>query len=1058
MGTLDTTTKEQMAARALTLRDRLDTPRESTRADTTRMSDEWIDEWRQQVSDDSTAFFRRLDIADISIGECRRRIERDEWPEGEPLPNWVERIEDVVSYARANALERIQFDTDDENTVPFFHVVTVFVEYASDELSDTLTAPLSEPAIEAAEHWLLERLQSLFAHSLFIEFKTFLATRDRDLALSDDPSIPTSPHRYYTEFVADFFDEGLTTFVAEYAVLSKLLVTIIDQWVETTAEFASRLAADRPLLRELFNSGEKLGQIEVVTFHGDRHGGGRRVAEVTFESGTKVAYKPRNIEAEDAFYGFLSWVNENTELPAVRPLRCLCRDEYGWMEWVESVPCDSADDVSTYYRRAGVLLCLLYALNFTDGHLENVIAAGAHPVLIDLETLAQPDLPVERRPTDGNVSEIIRNSVLRTGFLPMTLPESDLEDTGGLGEERAKQTNAQIPEFEQVNTDAMDLQYRETGTIEGNSLPYVDGDRKRPAAYRDDIAEGFAAAYRFVLENRDDLLATDGPLRRFENVTYRYLYRATYSYRSRLVHLSTPSNLRTGLGFGCKAEALAKPFAVGSLDKDMWAVYEAERTAMWRLDVPRFTIESDSTHLFHDEAIAARNVFASSPMAQIRDRIERFTEADLREQLDYLHMAYRPESLYYPDAEVASIKETETNIDVEAVASKHPSDLLDRIHENASLTQNDELTWYLREKFEGGGFHLHQIAKNLYNGRFGVALLCGALTAVSGDKIYRDFADEVVAPITTELDESNPLPNMEIGGGTGVGSLIYGFSKLDEFLETDRYMPYARECASLLDRERIESDGQLDVLRGSAGAILGLLALYHRTGDEAVLNKAVNAGEHLLSSRVERDGYRAWRTTTHDRFLTGFSHGISGIAYALTKLGEASGEHRFRDAAVESLQFEREQFVSERGNWPNLHPDSRGSFDSSWCAGRAGGGLARLGMYECDGRDELERKVRHAIRADDPAISGSDHLCCGNFGRVAFLLRAGRTLNEPRYVDRARRLAGVAIERAERNGRFAVAWQTARWHNPSFFLGESGIGYVLLRLAHPELPSVVLWE
>lgn len=1058
METLDTTAKEQMAIRALSLGDRLDTPRGPAHADPTQTSDEWIDEWREQVSDDSTGFFRRLDIDDVSIEECRRRVGRDEWPAGEPLPDWVERVEEVVSYARANAPERIRFDIDDQNDVPFFHVLTVFVEYASGELPDVVTTRLSEPAIEAAERWLRERLQSLFAHSLFIEFKTFLAARDRELALADDPSLSSSPHRYYTEFVVDFFGEGLTSFVVEYAVLAKLLVTIIDQWVEAIDEFASRLTADRPRLREAFNSGEKLGRVESLTFRGDRHQGGKRVAEVTFESGTKVAYKPRNIEAEDAFYDFLSWVNENTELPAVRPLQCLCQDEYGWMEWVKSTSCDSVDDVSAYYRRAGVLLCLLYALNFTDGHLENVVAVGAHPVLIDLETLAQPDLPAERRPTDGNVTEIIRDSVLRTGFLPMTLPDADLEDTGGLGEERAKQTNAQIPEFERVNTDAMDLRYRETGTIEGESLPHVDGDRKRPEAYRDDIVDGFEATYQFVLENRSDLIATDGPLRRFDNVTYRYLYRSTYSYRSRLVHLSTPSNLRTGLGFGCKAEALAKPFAAGTLDEDMWNVYEAERTAMWRLDVPRFTVEPDSTHIFHDGAVAARNVLASSPLAQIRDRIERFTGADLREQLDYVRMAYQPESLYHPDAEIAAIEEAGTDIDIEALASKHPGKILDRVHENASLTRDGELTWYLREKFEGGGFHLHRITENLYNGRFGVALLCGALTAVSGDELYRDFADEVVAPITAELDGANPFPDVEIGGGTGVGSLIYGFSKLDELLDTERYTPYAYECASLLDRERIESDEWFDVLRGSAGAILGLLALYDRTGDETVLKRAVNAGEHLLSSRVERDGYRTWQTTTHDRCLTGFSHGVAGIAYALTKLGDASGEHRFRDAAVESLQFEREQFVPERGNWPDLHPDSRASFDSSWCAGRAGGGLARLGMYECDGRDELERRVRHAVQSDGRKISGSDHLCCGNFGRVAFLLRAGRTLDEPRYVDRARRLASGAIERAERNGRFAVAWQTARWHNPSFFLGESGIGYVLLRLAHPELPSVVLWE
>lgn len=32
-------------------------------------------------------------------------------------------------------------------------------------------------------------------------------------------------------------------------------------------------------------------------------------------------------------------------------------------------------------------------------------------------------------------------------------------------------------------------------------------------------------------------------------------------------------------------------------------------------------------------------------------------------------------------------------------------------------------------------------------------------------------------------------------------------------------------------------------------------------------------------------------------------------------------------------------------------------------------------------------------------------------------------------------------------------------HSPGFFQGAAGIGYELLRLAHPDhLPSVLLWE
>lgn len=1053
MNPLEPEEKEELAVRALTLRDRFDLPLEETRSDP---SGEWLNEWQKQVADgEFDAFLSRLDIADVSISECRQRLDRRKWPDSEPLPKWVHRVDDILNYADTNPPNDLTFESDDETEIPFFHVLTVITDFTLEQLDETVTDQLSPSAVDAVEQWLLDRLDSLFAHSLFIEFKTFLADRDRDLALADAPEMPDSPHRHYTAFVNHLFDGGLRSFFLEYAVSSKLLVTIIDQLETTVEEFCSRLEGDRAALRESFADGEPLGTVVDVEFLGDRHRDGRRVVGVTFESGTKVAYKPRSIEPEATFYKFLSWVNENGELPTLKTLDCLCREEYGWMEWIESHPCDDADGIRTYYQRAGVLLCLLYALNFTDGHLENIIATGDQPVLIDLETLAQPTLSPEKRPGESATYEIIRDSILRTGFIPMNLPESNLEDVGGLGEERGKHTNAQIPEFRQPNTDVMELAYQETATIEGESLPHVDGDRIRPNEYRDDIASGFEAAYRFVLDCREDILAEDGPLQSFCGVECRYLYRATKVYHSRLIHLSTPSNLRSGVAFGCKAESLARPFTTGAADNEMWDVYEAERTAMWRLDVPRFTVRTDDTHLSLDGSVVAENVFESSPMKQIRRRIEELDESDLREQLDYVTIAYQPKELYRPDAESWSVPDT----DVESVVGRTPQETLDRIHRNSYRTRSGELTWRVREKFQGNGFHLRRIAENLYNGRLGIALLAAGLSTVSDDQMYREFAGAVVAPLTEELDGSDPYSRMEIGGGTGVGSLVYGFTKLGELLDSEEYLRRAHQLASLLNRERIEADEWLDVLRGSAGAILGLLALYEATGDEVVLETATAAGDHLLSSRVECDGYRAWRTTTHDKILTGFSHGVSGIAYALVRLSDASGDSRFREAAIESLRFEEDWFDPGRGNWPELHPEADDEFTHGWSAGRAGGGLARLGMYEITRRDDLEREIRCALRNDEmETLSGSDDMCFGNLGRVAFFLRAGRTFEESDYIERACRLADGVVRRAESNGQFAVPWQTPDWHNPSFFLGESGIGYSLLRLSNPNLPCVLLWE
>ena len=97
------------------------------------------------------------------------------------------------------------------------------------------------------------------------------------------------------------------------------------------------------------------------------------------------------------------------------------------------------------------------------------------------------------------------------------------------------------------------------------------------------------------------------------------------------------------------------------------------------------------------------------------------------------------------------------------------------------------------------------------------------------------------------------------------------------------------------------------------------MALYRATKLLEVLDKAVLCGEHLLQHRSEsRHGPRAWKTLSRKEMLTGFSHGAAGIAYALLKLYEATGESSFREAALEAVAYETSVFLPEVSNWPDF--------------------------------------------------------------------------------------------------------------------------------------------
>jgi lantibiotic modifying enzyme len=294
-----------------------------------------------------------------------------------------------------------------------------------------------------------------------------------------------------------------------------------------------------------------------------------------------------------------------------------------------------------------------------------------------------------------------------------------------------------------------------------------------------------------------------------------------------------------------------------------------------------------------------------------------------------------------------------------------------------------------------------------------------------------------------------------------MGGIVYALTRLSQLLEAPDLLADARQAASLLTAERIAADGELDVLSGAAGALLGLLALYDAAGDPDALATARAAAEHLLASRApSASGHRAWKTLD-GKLLTGFSHGAAGIAYALTRLHAVAPDPSLLEAAAEAIAYEDSVYSPEAGNWPDYRDDGPPGYPVQWCHGAAGIGLARLGGLPVLDSAAIRHDVQIALGAAARLGLGAvDHLCCGNLGLADLQLTAGLRLGDAALVATAGRRAAAVLARAEQAGAFALhpLLPTGAF-NPGLFQGTAGIGYELLRLAHPDLvPSVLLWE
>jgi len=305
---------------------------------------------------------------------------------------------------------------------------------------------------------------------------------------------------------------------------------------------------------------------------------------------------------------------------------------------------------------------------------------------------------------------------------------------------------------------------------------------------------------------------------------------------------------------------------------------------------------------------------------------------------------------------------------------------------------------------------------------------------------------------------------MGIGAMSGISSICWCLLRIGEVLQKQDLIEDAGRVGALITQHLIGGDRYLDVIGGSAGAILSLLALYRYLPDSIFLTEAEQCGKHLLKQSVQvAPGSRAWPTIGGE-MLTGFAHGASGYAYALLRLYEATEKEEYRNAALQAFTYERSLFSREHQNWPDLRKDIPGGPDPKfmigWCHGAPGITLARVACLanvdHLEIRDEIEAGLETTLKA---RIVAQDDLCCGNFSRIETLLLASEYLNRPDLRNAALKRASTVTQFASAEGAFCLhPGIRDGLVNPGFMKGIAGIGYSLLRLADPQhsLPSPLL--
>ncbi len=1072
-----------------------------------------LNHWCQvSASGDWDNFYKRLEWNVWERETILQVLGRELEPETQALPNWALTLAEIIQTVAQLTQENIALlHRDPNNPKPFEDIFLPLIWVGRQKLLTRLGAIslssenlplklLEESAYLSLEEGLYQRLFYLLAKTLDFEFSHSRPLGKSLLNLIIPTNKTTLDNKKYQTFVDKLLSDGLLEFFQKYPVLGRFISTTIDFWVESTAEFLQRLENDlleinqffQPI-RELVDSVISENPIEKVkeikSDLSDLHHQGRSVIAFTFESGLKLVYKPKKMGVEIAFNNFLSWLNQRfgnqleefgQEQAPFKILRILDEQTYGWVEYIDQNPCEDVAAAKRFYLRAGRLLGLLYFIGANDFHHENLIACGDQLVMIDLETIMHHEAKWMEELEDETAVELAMNqlsdSVLRTGLLPtweFNIDTSIAYDVSGLGSIDIQPAPVPFPVWKSINTDDMYLGYERIDRPLQANIPMLNSQPLCPNDYLKELITGFEQIYRFLVKQKESLLAANGPLSPLQAQVVRFLFRSTKVYGAVLNKARGGEFLKHGLDWSIEVDILSRAFLGNKNKPQAWPILEMELRAISQGDIPFFSAStiSDAVNLGWEQTIP--EYFKASCFNQVQERLEKMNETDLAQQVRIIQLAFQAKVAQSLSPELGKVESHQQG--KVAIATLTDEQFLTKaieiakeIEEQAIIGSNGSLSWIsLAYVPKAERFQLQPLGESFYDGNCGVAVFLAALARVTGDSQFENLSLKALQSLQKFLQTSDAesikifADNFGIGGGVGLGAIIYCLVKIRQFLNLPHLSQEAQKVAQFMTQEIIDKDTNFDIVKGAAGTILALLALYQDTGATFVLDKAQACGQHLLkfcdlSYGEKADIYKP---------LTGFSHGAAGIAYALLRIYEVTQDSDYLKRAQKAIAYENRHFLTEFGNWrqviPTDEPSAPPVFWSTWCYGAPGIGLGRLGGLSSYKTEEILANIEAALKTtQETPLQEVDHLCCGNLGRCEVMLVAAHKLSSPQWHSAAQELATQVANRASQTGKYELfANLPTSVFSPCFFQGMAGIGYQFLRLAYPDsLPSVLLWN
>ncbi|MFA9493253.1 type 2 lanthipeptide synthetase LanM, partial [Streptococcus sp. E17BB] len=330
--------------------------------------------------------------------------------------------------------------------------------------------------------------------------------------------------------------KNLVDFYARFSELTRLTSSVVkntfDFYLEITQHFQDQYVKIIELLECEIGSKVMITKIELG--NGDSHRKNKSVSKIILSNGNTIIYKPRSLSLEKSFEKMMEFLrNENVILDYKLPNH-ISTEKYGFCEYIITEECMNDLDVKNFYHRIGELLGILYSLNSVDFHYENIIAKGAYPIPIDLETLIHPNIV----DMDNNLSAFkkaskkFESSVITTGLLPIFLKGNEV---GGVSMNSEQISTFKTDFIKEADSDNIHIEREYYIIPPQNNNPKFKGKIVDAKDYLFEIIIGFQSIYRWIMNNSEVYIGKIYEL--FSNKVGRFIPRPTLYY-SQLLSIS----------------------------------------------------------------------------------------------------------------------------------------------------------------------------------------------------------------------------------------------------------------------------------------------------------------------------------------------------------------------------------------------------------------------------------------------------------------------------------------------------------------------------------------